>query len=317
MRVFDAIVPLLSPRVEDVGSVIVAGSARIPLGRRYFSRVEPKGARMAFVDGGNGEVVRGPHVSVQLVRVAGVVFDGVERVSRVVRERFVVVQAKSGELFDVVVFDREGNELRRWGASAFDDAFRFANRRAEPATVAQYVRKVLEAELAVELCDGVEVLVRDGDNEGEGRALEKALRELQRVAVEKGVAVVGLSKTSSLWTDSGCGALLALRKIAPEGSWQYCTSYPVGFVKLHPGARYVFRCDVLAGSFAGAVSALAANSVDPAFLGYPFGLLDADKHAQVTRSELAALRVRFAAKTRERFRDVEAAVDAHDILDSL
>ena len=62
---------------------------------------------------------------------------------------------------------------------------------------------------------------------------------------------------------------------------------------------------------------MVANALDPAFLGYPYGLVEADKFAQVTRHETAQLRARFAVQSKELFKGVESALDAHDILDAL
>ena len=63
-------------------------------------------------------------------------------------------------------------------------------------------------------------------------------------------------------------------------------------------------------------SALAANAEDPAFLGYPYGLLDADKFAQVTKDETAQFRAHFAVRSKESFSNIERALDAHDLLNS-
>ncbi len=61
-------------------------------------------------------------------------------------------------------------------------------------------------------------------------------------------------------------------------------------------------------------SALAENSQDPVFLGYPYGLVDADKNARVSNAEKGFLRTVFSSKI-----DLEKynQLDAHDVLDKI
>ena len=163
------------------------------------------------------------------------------------------------------------------------------------------------------------ILVRDGDLEARGDAMDAVMYTLRTTAQRNNVVVLGLSKTSTLCTDSGNSALSALRSIAPSGSWVYHAGSNVAFVKLHPGSNYIFRCDMFTHdrlSLPSALSALAANSSDPAFLGYPYGLIDADKFAQVPQDEIAQLRARFAVQSKEAFSTVESAINAHDLLNS-
>ncbi len=327
MHVFDKIIPFLTQRLQRNGSAILVGShERIPLKREAFQPIQPSvKPQIVFIDSGSGEILKGPNVSVQFIRLYATWYDNNVRVDRDLRELLMVVLAFQKGLdlgFEVTLFNLEGEELQKFSFDAFDPVFCWAGRRAEPAAVASYVRKLLEFRLAEELCNELQagdVLVRDGDLEARGEVLEETLRLLRTTAQRKGVVVLGLSKTSTLCTDSGNSALAALRKIAPAGAWSFHAGNNIAFLKLHPGAQYVFRCDVFQhdrASLPVAWAALAANAEDPAFLGYPYGLLDADKFAQVTNDETAQLKARFAVQSKELFRTVEAALDAHDILNS-
>ncbi len=327
MHVFDKIIPFLSERLQRNGSAILFGShERIPLKKESFASIQPSvGPSMIFVDGGNGEVVRGPNVSVQFVRLYATWYDDNVRVSRTLREMFVVVLAHQKGLdlgFEATVFDKDGVELEKFSFDAFDPVLCWAGRRAEPATVANHIRKLFEIRLCNELCNNLssgDIMVRDGDLEAQDELLKQAMLLLRTNAQRKGVVVLGLSKTSTLCTDSGNSALAALRAIAPSGAWSYYAGGSISFVKLHPGSEYVFRCDIFPHdreSLPRAWSALAANSADPAFLGYPYGLIDADKFAQVPKDETLQLRARFAVQSKELFRSIEAALNAHDILNS-
>ncbi len=327
MHAFDRIIPFLSDRIQKSGSAILVGShERIPLKKESFQSLKPVvGAKLVFVDGGNGEVLKGPNVSVQFLRLYAVWYDNNVRVERDLREFFLVVLAHQKGLdlaFEATLFDLAGVELRKFSFDAFDPALSFANRRAEPAAVAGHVRKLLELQLCEEACRNLKsgsVLVCDGDLEPRGELMSEVVRLLRTTAQRVNAVVLGLSKTSTLCTDSGNSALVALRDIAPEGSWLYYSGSSVAFVKLHPNSGYVFRCDVFQHdrqSLPSALSALCANSADPAFLGYPYGLLDADKFAQVTSEETSQLKARFAVQSRGSFKNLISALDAHGLLNS-
>jgi len=326
MHVFDKLIPFLSERLQRHGSAILVGShERIPIKQDAFQQIVPKvGSNMVFVDGGNGEIVKGPNVSVQFIRLYATWYEENVRVSKNLNEFFVAVLAYQKGLdlgFEATVFNQDGEELHKLSFDAFDPALSYAGRRAEPASVANHVRKLLELRFAEGLCGEMKtgILVRDGDLDARGEAMEEALRLLKITAQRKGIVVLGLSKTSTLCTDSGNSALVALRTIAPQGAWSYFAGNNIAFVKLHSGSNYVFRCDIFQhdrASLPSAWSALAANSADPAFLGYPYGLIDADKFAQVTKEETEQLKARFAVQSKEAFRGFELALDAHDLLNT-
>jgi len=326
MHVFDKLIPFLSERLQKKGSAILIGShERIPLRQEAFARIIPQvGPSMVFIDGGNGEIVRGPNVSVQFIRLYATWYENNVRVSRELREFYVVVLAYQKGLdlgFEATVFNKDGDELHKYSFDAFDPAMCFAGKRAEPSTVANHLRKLMEFRFAEELCGNMKngILVRDGDLEARGEPMEDALRLLKTNAQRGNVVVLGLSKISTLCTDSGNSAIAVLHDIAPAGAWYFYTGGNVAFVKLNGGSDYVFRCDVFQHdreSLPKAWAELSAISADPSFLGYPYGLIDADKFAQVTKEETMQLRARFAVQSKELFKNIEAALDAHDILNS-
>ncbi len=221
--------------------------------------------------------------------------------------------------FEAKIFDLDGNELSGLSFDAFDPAIALSGRRADPSSVAGHVRKLLElgfAEEIVERLNPGDFLVRDGDLEPFGSAVEERIKFLSLVSARKKVAVIGLSKTSTLCTDSGNSALFVLSRSA-VGSWLYYAGGRVGFVKLHPRSDYVFRCDILQCDkqllFA-AAQLLAANSEDPSFLGYPYGLIEADRFSRVSKDEAAQLSLRLTVQSRDAFKPLQHTLAAHDLL---
>ena len=310
MASFDKLISFVSSQLERSSSAI-QGKDVIPLDKSLFRLLIPVSAELVFVDGGNAEILSGPNVSVQFVRLYTGWCVNNKCTRRLIDEYFMTVVLKE-KVFEVSLLALDGRLLYSWTIDAFEPFLCFGGRMASPGAVANYVRTVLEFErLAQGAAKGV-VLVRDGDLEAYGELLVQAKSLLVQNAQGP---VLGLAKTSSLCTNSGDGALVALRLIAPSGAWWY-DGGKTCFVKLHAKSKYVFRCDV-EGDKSQGLSALASNSSDPAFLGYPFGLVEADKFAQVTNEERSQLRLRFALESKGKFENILCATDAHDLLNSL
>jgi hypothetical protein len=315
MSVFDKLIPFLQNRLNYSGEFILAGKERIPIRRDAFFPLSPESSKkIIFVDGGNAEFLSGPNVSLQFARFYAGVWENNVRIKRELQECVIaVVMQKNGVdvNFDVSVFSMDGEELRKYQFDIFDQRVSFGKRRAEPYAVGNLVRKKLEIEFAAAFAKTLgkgDVLVRDGE-------LDVDIEETSSLLeASKSISLLSVSKTCRLCTDSGSSALFVLEKIAPQGSWLYFAGGGVGFVKLHENSKYVFRVDAPSVESFNSIPLLLLNSSDPSFLGYPYGLLDADKFAQVSKEEIAQIKLRFALKSKELFGSLERALDAHDIL---
>ncbi len=284
----------------------------IPLNKLFFKPLSPRLGSLVFVDAGNAELLEGANISVQFLRFYTGWYENNKCTRRLIEEFFLVVLLKNNS-FEVALFSLDGNILRSWSVDAFEPSLSVGARMVSPVAVVNYIRTLLEFE---RLLVDSDIVVRDGDLEANGPLLIQARKMLE----SKNQTFIGLSKTSSICTDSGDSALSAVRSISPGGSWTYFVGESprwskTGFVKLHPDSDYVFRCDLIGAPEA--LSVLAANSVDLVFLGYPFGLVEADKFAQVTSEERNELRLRFELLSRGEFKSLSLAVDAHDILNAL
>lgn len=315
MSVFDKLIPFLQSKLVNSGSVILAGKERIPIRSDAFFSLNPESPKkIIFVDGGNAEFLSGPNVSLQFARFYAGVWENNVRITREVQECVIaaVMQKKGDDVnFDVIVFSMDGEELRKYQFDIFDQRVSFGKRRAEPYAVGNLVRKKLEIEFAASFAKTLtkgDLLVRDGE-------IDIDIEETQFLLdASKNCSLLSISKTCRLCTDSGSSALFVLEKIAPRGAWLYFAGGVVGFAKLHPESKHVFRVDASNVESFNSIPFLLSNSQDPSFLGYPYGLIDADKFAQVTKEEIAQLKLRFAIKSKELFGSLERALDAHDIL---
>lgn len=315
MLVFDKLIPFLQGKLSSSGSFVLVGKERIPLRKdAFFKLVSEKPVKTVFVDAGNAEIFSGPNVSLQFARFYAGVWDNNSRVKREIQECViaVVLQKKEKDVqFEATVFSMDGNELKKYCFDVFDSRVSFGNRRAEPYSVGNLVRKKLELEFAASLAKSLEkecVLVRDGE-------IDLDIEETERlIDASRHIFLLSISKTCRLCTDSGSSALFVLERMAPGGCWLYFAGGSVAFAKLHYKSRHIFRVDSPNANSLSALSSLLENSTDPAFLGYPYGLIDADKFAQVSNDEAAQLKVRFALKSKEVFGSLERALNAHDVL---
>ena len=67
-------------------------------------------------------------------------------------------------------------------------------------------------------------------------------------------------------------------------------------------------------------SLLMKNSTDPVFLGYPYGLIEADKSARVSNKESEYLKTIFLVKAGKQLKKISQyfkSTDAHSILDKI
>jgi len=197
------------------------------------------------------------------------------------------------------------------------------------------IRRFTELKIASELVNSLEnndIIIIDGDLKASFTNEVKYLDDLYDKAKEKNIIIAALAKTSRLFTDSGDSLITTLEEIAPENCWYY---YPVVeisndkhkadifIVKLHKKSNYIFKFEVYKNvkyNINGLLSLLKNNSNDPVFLGYPYGLVEADRFARVSNEEKEFLRTMIISKIGKdwsKIRKYINTLNAHDILDNI
>ena len=93
------------------------------------------------------------------------------------------------------------------------------------------------------------------------------------------------------------------------------------FAKFHDKSRHIFRFESFNIQKAKAqetINALSGNCVDPIFIGYPYGLVEADRIARVSNQEKESLKTMFLVKLRNKNIDKYlSSANAHEILDKI
>jgi hypothetical protein len=285
--------------------------------------------KLAFIDGGNQELVGAPNFSVQLNRAYFNIFDKrrisqpVELPSRIEFLSSTIAKFKDGKiLYDTSLFPMGGvspSYLPNHTDLSFDSADRrlmIGNSRADIGRVASIARRFAEWRFAQTIVekelDAGDVLVMDGTLRTAFANESKYAKAAYQAAYMREVIYSGLSKTSRLFTTTGLSLLGAVRRLAldnvPHPIWYY---FPVAeslspeheaaifLLKLSGMSKRIFRYEINAEQAKAlspielndVFSALSQNSNDLTFPGYPYGLVDADDNARVRTEELETYRV--------------------------
>lgn len=273
-----------------------------------------KSMKIAFVDGGSAELVSSPDFSLGFVRTYFCIFDGNRKLNpgtQFISDFYVAAYSfvKNGEIFYETKLFPLDESLSRFLPSesdlfinSEDPTVRNGIFSMDIANMTSITRKFAEWKIMEMVIDNfnIDMIVKDGILQT-GITNEKNYAErVFEKAVEKNIITSGIAKRSSLFTESGKSlitALAAKAKFMKLDKWFY---YPVAEInrpdhkadifitKLHENAKNVFRLEIFnhqADRHAEAISALARNSCDYRFPGYPYGLLDADKFARISEDE--------------------------------
>ncbi len=284
---------------------------------------------IAFLDGGQAEILNGGNFCLSFIRLAATLFQGIfqgkekkglVKKGLVKNEFYLFTKAvwKNNDLFyESLIFPLpkapgqkekliEENDV---AISSSDSTLRIGHERAPLARVASLARRFAELALArqVTATRAANFVILDGTLEATFTGEEKFLQQLP-------LTVAALAKTSSLFTTSGNNPIVLLGKLAPPACWSYLVEHHTYFVRLHPQARHVFR-------FEGnqeVLPFLVEQSQDAVFLGYPYGLILADQLARVSKAERNSLQMNFLLrKENKEIVEYLQATNAHEILDRL
>ncbi len=328
--------------------------APIDFNLNNFKRIGPADpGKIAFLDGGNLPLIKTPSFAVHFERVYFNCFEGSERAKTSIPNRieFFVVVTSSGENGEIkystefVPLNKENTKFmpdtNDLVFDSYDETMRKGSEQMQIPRVGDVARSFVEWKFASavvdELRDG-DIFVRDGTLHAPYTNESKYAEDAYAKARSRGVLFCGVSKTSHLYTTSGLPLVAAISRLATESRakppWYYekiveisdpAHKADLNFAKLNANSEYVFRVEILKGqkdSKEKIMAALAANSRDISFPGYPYGLIDADKNARVSYGELDALRLLLFSEISKNkkfgdFKDFLAGSEAHDFLNRI
>ena len=294
------------------------------------------GKKIAFVDGGNAEILGSGNFSLSLIRSSCIICKDNKRVMVKKLEEVAFTQAINieNEIFYKTSFSDSKNSFTLGDIilSSYDRTLMVGAGRVKISRVPGAIRRFLELTIAKTVSDNrlADMIVLDGDLQSTMTNENTYLNQLYESCTRNNVILTALSKTSSIFTDNGNLLSVVLNSIGPNTMWFY---YPVAevndknhraeimFVKFHEKSKHVFRFEIFnaqASKSEETVCSLAGNCKDPIFMGYPYGLVEADKIARVSNQEKDSLKTMFLVKLKNK--NIEkylSTVSAHEILDKI
>ena len=309
--------------------------------------------KIAFIDGGNAEIIASANFSLNLIRVCYVIYQNNKKIIYKKFELLAFIQAvnQNNEIHYKITFFKTKNsiELDEMSFSSFDRTLMMGINRVEISSVTNAIRRFAELKLAKLIADEkiADIIVLDGNLQSTLTNESKYLNELYETCSENNIILTALSKTTSLFTDNGNLLSVVLGNISKLAAWYY---YPVVeinnmshkaemfFAKFHSDSKHIFRFEMFNAQKLKAeetMNALASNCIDPIFIGYPYGLVEADRIGRVGNQEKESLKTIFLIKLKsyrskasgelknKKFlsnKNIEkylSSVNAHEILDKI
>lgn len=312
---------------------------------------------IGFVDGGNLELIGAPNFSIQLNRTYSAKWHNDKRILNKRLEFFSATYSTllvDNQIYYKTIFELDTNqtELRKLlpkeddlSFSANDRTIMSGNQIADISRVSSIGRRFAEWMNASDLVNVLEendILMIDGTLQTNFTNESTYLANLRKKARNKGVILCGLSKTSSLQTTTGLSLLGSIDRLAEENNIKREWYYPfavsrstdhdvmIFIIKLSRNSDRIFRFEVDRKTFEELkdlqineiFSTIMKNSNDLSFIGYPYGLIDADNMARVSYDESDEYKgiitsiLSQSGASKEFLRHIQAK-DAHDILNMI
>ncbi len=298
---------------------------KLPLNKNnfYFIRDMPEAfseKKIAFVDGGSQEILKSPSFSLFFNRVYCTIYQKNKRIENKAYEYYVLVNAinKNSRIFyrSEYFFVKNRFNIKEYEFDSFDSTISYKNTRAEISVIGGIIRRFSELIIASSI--NSDYIVLDGSLEPR-HTYEKALIN----GLKKNV--YGLSKTSRLMTQNGISIGAYLSNIAEQKkeAWYYKADDSLYFVKLNKLSKHIFMLETNEKSLTeikNLVFLLKKNSSDPVMPGYPYGLIEADRLARVSKHEKKILELELELKFKKEFKKIAPFINclnAHDVLDSM
>jgi len=293
---------------------LVFNNKIIPITQEHFQEIpQNKDEKtIAFIDGGQADILSGGNLCLSFIRVFAQVMKGEKKLFSNKYEFYLLTTAcyKQGDMwYEGKIFSTEGSSLideDDLTIASTDSSIKSGNERAPISKVASMTRRFAELKLASMIT--ADHIILDG-------TLEPTYKNEEKYLTALGNNVSAIAKSCSLFTTGGNSPVVLLQKLSPfQSCWSYFIEGRSHFVKLNSKAKHIFR-------FEGnkeILPNLVKNSIDSLFIGYPYGLILADKMARVSNMEKNSLKMNLLLRDENReIVEYLNTMNVHDILDNL
>ena len=346
-EIYNKIIDLMKNNISDINDNYIQFSnpvyKPVNFDKNNFKKIRniESENKIAFIDGGSAEIIKSSNFSLNLIRVYYTIYKKNTRITAKKHDFYVFVHAKEKD--NEIFYDCDfigGNEKlipeeKDLFLSSLDETIKQGITRASISNVSNVIRRFSEIKTAATLTKLLEkddIIVLDGSLQCTFTNEKKYFDELYQKAKENNITVSGLSKTTTLMTDKGNSISNALNKFNIDGKWIY---HPVvditsnnheadmAFVKLHEQSKYIFRFEIYKEQkekISQTIDLISNNCKDSVFIGYPYGLIEADRNARISNQEKQMMLTLFSTKLGkdwEKIKESLTSIDAHEILDNI
>ncbi|MEM2131081.1 MAG: hypothetical protein QXR96_01025 [Candidatus Woesearchaeota archaeon] len=318
----------------------------------YFFDLKPefekiKNKKIAFVDGGICEILKSSLMGVYFNRIYYTIYQNNKRIKNYLVEFYSYIFPKIEEdkilLICEIFYFGEKKILylkNNYNFDGFDKKISVNNKIVDIEIVANIVRRFAELNIINEI--EADYVVLDGSFDINYPDEEKILKYIIEETKKKEKIILGLSKTNQ-FIIRGFPLSYFLNKVANESEKKEFIYYldesdysKVFFIKNIEQSDFCFRLDLLNGflnlneiknlnyllnkKLKEIFFLLKENSKDPIFLGYPYGLIEADMFARISNKEKEQLMIRFLSlfgKEGKEIKKIFFMNKTHDVLDKI
>jgi len=309
---------ILSVLNTSATDTILLEDGLVEIDKNKFSkiRIVDSDKSIAFIDGGNIEIISSPSLSLFFNRVYYTIYKKNKRITSKRYEFYnlITTNVVNGSVMynSEVFFLKESFVIKKYSFESDDPLLTVKGKRAKIGLVGDIIRRF--SELIVSSQINSDFIVIDGTLSA-SYPHEKEL--LENIKIKN---IFGLSKTNDLISSSGKSINLLLYPHLKDIAGVFRANENTSFVKLDINSKHIFRLDYFFDPSEEFLSLLSKNSKDPIFLGYPYGLIEADRFARTMNHEKDILKLKFNTALKKHFPNYDIFIttkDAHNILDNI
>ncbi|MBU0757392.1 MAG: DNA double-strand break repair nuclease NurA [Nanoarchaeota archaeon] len=292
-----------------------------------FKKIIPADSdkNIIFIDGGSAEILKAANISLFFNRVYYTVYKNNKRIQNKLYEFYTLITAmnKNDKLFFKAETYQNDFEFSILEFDSMDATLTTGKSRVEISKLGDVIRRFGELKIAYMTAEKEAIIVIDGSLEEKYTYEDDFLKKL----CNSGNIVCGLSKTTRDMTNNGNSITASLSVLSPFREWYYRLTQndnaDLYFVKLNKNSGHIFKLEVNRANQCNineVLSILKKNSIDPVFLGYPYGLIEADRFSRISNKEKERIKLQLKLIFGKKFKEIESiesSLDAHGILDSI
>lgn len=298
--------------------------------------------KLMFIDGGNAEILRSASFSLSICRIAFIIFKNNKRIAEKKIDFYCFIKSceKENKLVftsDIIFINDHLNlDKKNLEFDIYDETLRQGSFQVSISEISNAARRFAEymiIEKAINYLENGDIIIKDGILTNRITHEEDIYNKIKKLLTDKKIILAGLGKSCNLLTNKGESLTYFLLKLSEKENlkswwyWPLCDSRKIGvdiyFAKLNEKSDYVFRLDVVNETdynFSEIFDLLKQNSVDSAFLGYPYGLVYVDTLARISEKEKEYHKAKFMSINNSLLKEIIKMTkdnDAHNVLDNL